>query len=182
MQAVIVLPDSGGLVLPLAHAGFLVGLLVVERCMADSVVAYGNVASAVRSQAAAGMQDPAPTPRGTQDPTSTPRGMGREAWDGVEGVVPEGSAAAAADAVGSSSVADAVGSSSVADAVGSSSVADAAAATATAAAAAAAGRAAGVAPPYAIVPLVQHLFGAPELRMLRQSAGALALGIAMDLR
>jgi hypothetical protein len=33
-QQVIVLPDSGGLVLPLAHAGFLVGLLVVERCAA----------------------------------------------------------------------------------------------------------------------------------------------------
>ena len=30
-QQVIVLPDSGGLVLPLAHNGFLVGLLVVER-------------------------------------------------------------------------------------------------------------------------------------------------------
>lgn len=31
-QDMIVLPDSGGLVLPLAHNGFLVGLLVVERC------------------------------------------------------------------------------------------------------------------------------------------------------
>ena len=31
-QGVIVLPDSGGLVLPLSHSGFLVGMLVVERC------------------------------------------------------------------------------------------------------------------------------------------------------
>jgi hypothetical protein len=34
-QPLIVLPDSGGLVLPLAHNGFLVGLLVVERCGPD---------------------------------------------------------------------------------------------------------------------------------------------------
>ena len=31
-QPAIALPDSGGLVLPLAHSGFLVGLLTVERC------------------------------------------------------------------------------------------------------------------------------------------------------
>lgn len=35
-QPVIVLPDSGGLVLPLSHNAFLVGLLVVERCLDES--------------------------------------------------------------------------------------------------------------------------------------------------
>lgn len=35
-QAVIVLPDSGGLVLPLANGGFLVGLFIVERLAASS--------------------------------------------------------------------------------------------------------------------------------------------------
>lgn len=34
-QNLIVLPDSGGLVLPLAHNSFLVGLLVVECCCAE---------------------------------------------------------------------------------------------------------------------------------------------------
>lgn len=42
-QNLIVLPDSGGLVLPLAHASFLVGLLVVECVVSnDEVTDIGN--------------------------------------------------------------------------------------------------------------------------------------------
>ncbi|PRW56641.1 hypothetical protein C2E21_4621 [Chlorella sorokiniana] len=48
-QPVIVLPDSGGLVLPLAHNGFLVGLLVVERCLEE-----GETLAATSTSAAAG--------------------------------------------------------------------------------------------------------------------------------
>lgn len=51
------LPDSGGLVLPLAHNGFLVGLLVVERCLdEDSLLglsALDPAAAAARAAAAA---------------------------------------------------------------------------------------------------------------------------------
>lgn len=56
-QPVIVLPDSGGLVLPLAHNAFLVGLLVVERCLDDgSPLApppAGDTGSSVAGAAAA---------------------------------------------------------------------------------------------------------------------------------
>ena len=54
-QPVIVLPDSGGLVLPLAHNGFLVGLLVVERC-ADEDPAGPAAAGAVAGPSPAGSE------------------------------------------------------------------------------------------------------------------------------
>jgi hypothetical protein len=41
-QNLIVLPDSGGLVLPLAHASFLVGLLVVECGISSEGAGVGN--------------------------------------------------------------------------------------------------------------------------------------------
>lgn len=41
-QEVIVLPDSGGLVLPLSHNGFLIGLLVVERIQIQEHVAQAD--------------------------------------------------------------------------------------------------------------------------------------------
>lgn len=51
-QPVIVLPDSGGLVLPLASSGFLVGLLVVERCSAEEGEAAHAAGTAVDEQGA----------------------------------------------------------------------------------------------------------------------------------
>jgi hypothetical protein len=48
-QPVIVLPDSGGIVLPLAHADFLVGLLLVERAPAAWPRAGGAAAAAARA-------------------------------------------------------------------------------------------------------------------------------------
>lgn len=58
-QPVIMLPDSGGLVLPLAHNGFLVGLLVVEHGFEDGsplagAAAADAAATAARAAAAAG--------------------------------------------------------------------------------------------------------------------------------
>lgn len=55
-QSVIVLPDSGGLVLPLASNGFLVGLLVVERCSeeGEAAPAAANAAEEGAVLAAAG--------------------------------------------------------------------------------------------------------------------------------
>lgn len=45
-QPAIALPDSGGLVLPLSHAGFLVGLLTVERGGGLEAAAGGGAAAA----------------------------------------------------------------------------------------------------------------------------------------
>lgn len=61
-QPVIVLPDSGGLVLPLASNGFLVGLLVVERCSEEGEAAPTTaeaVGEELPGQAAAGAAAPA---------------------------------------------------------------------------------------------------------------------------
>jgi len=53
-QNLIVLPDSGGLVLPLAHNQFLVGLLVVECCNPDSNAPYsGSLAESLHPPACA---------------------------------------------------------------------------------------------------------------------------------
>ena len=53
-QNLIVLPDSGGLVLPLAHNEFLVGLLVVECCSPDSNAPYsGSLAGSLHPPACA---------------------------------------------------------------------------------------------------------------------------------
>ncbi|KAL4527784.1 hypothetical protein Ndes2526B_g08548 [Nannochloris sp. 'desiccata'] len=53
-QNLIVLPDSGGLVLPLAHNQFLVGLLVVECCSPDSNAPYsGSLAGSLHPPACA---------------------------------------------------------------------------------------------------------------------------------
>ena len=59
-QPVIVLPDSGGLVLPLSHNGFLVGLLVVERCLEEEEEQQQQPAAAAGG-AAAGAGMPPPT-------------------------------------------------------------------------------------------------------------------------
>ena len=57
---VIVLPDSGGLVLPLTHNGFLVGLLVVERCTEeddeDEEMGSGAASSSMMGSANGGAQ------------------------------------------------------------------------------------------------------------------------------
>ncbi|KAL4443615.1 hypothetical protein ABPG75_011352 [Micractinium tetrahymenae] len=68
-QPVIVLPDSGGLVLPLASNGFLVGLLVVERCSEEGEAAPTSAAviedvgaEQAPAQAAAGPAAGGPAP------------------------------------------------------------------------------------------------------------------------
>ena len=52
-QNLIVLPDSGGLVLPLAHNQFLVGLLVVECCSPDANAYSGSLAGSLHPPACA---------------------------------------------------------------------------------------------------------------------------------